>query len=142
VVKVQDNINGNAFVVVGTIAQYQASAKDDGTTAMPLLTTIPTPILLRPADCNRDASGNYVYTIAIPPKVAGDEYKAHVSVDGVQAVAPAAAGHATSALLVTWLNTNYAAAGTWSEAVAGTTLKLVSATRKEIGLTIEVGNYA
>lgn len=138
-VRIHDKVSGDVLHVLGTVADFNAAVEDEASDPMPLATTIPV-VVPELYPCDPDDDGDYEYHWPVPSKAGADEYRAHVLVDNVQAVPAASAGHATFTLMVTWLNANYAAAGTWSE--DGTRLKLVSATRKKVGVTITVGNYA
>lgn len=142
VTRISDRTNGRVYYVLGTKAQLDASCADDGVTPMPLATTIPVPVpdfYVCMTESGAD-DGKWVWTWTAPAKAGADEYRAHVVVNNVQAVPAASGGHASIAAMITWLNANYAAAGTWSNP-SGNIIKLVSTTDKKVGLSIVVGNF-
>lgn len=138
VTRLKDKEQGDVFHVLGTNAQYLASSADNGVTLMPLATTIP--VIVPEYQLCDDGSGNFDMIWTPPAKVGSDEYKVYVTVDNVAQTAPPATGHTDLAAAVTWLNANVAGAGTWS-AVTGR-LKLHSTTKKKVGVTFVVGNFA
>lgn len=136
-VRLKDSLSGETVHILGTVAQFLASCADAGVTPMPLKTTIP--VVIPEITACPDTDGNYTFYWTPPAKAGADEYRAHVLLDNAQAVAPLAGGHATIAAMVTWLNTNYAAAGTWTE-VSGK-VKLVRTSHAKVGLEFTVGNF-
>lgn len=131
---VGDVRTGDFYVIAATADNITAAA--DGATIAPV--TIPVPVIAYKVCA--DTSGNYNYSWDAGTKAAGDEYRAHVMVNNAQAVAALAGGHTSIAAMVTWLNTNYAAAGTWSNP-SGNIIKLVNTDGKTVGLTVTIGNY-
>lgn len=137
IVRTRDKVTGDILHILGTAADLTAAAADEAVDPMPLASTIPVPVP-QIAVCD-DGSGEFTRQWTPPVKAAGDEYQAHVSVDGEQAVPALAGGHTDLAAMVTWLNTNYSAAGTWS--AVGSQLQLVSTTANSVGVVFTVGNY-
>lgn len=132
---VYDAKTGEHYTIVANLSAINGAA--DGATVSP--NTIPVPVL--PYRVCAGSDGDYHFTWTALTKAGADEYRAYVKVDGVQGTAAASGGHASIAAMITWLNTNYSAAGTWSNP-AGNIVALTSSTNKEVGLTITVGNYA
>lgn len=133
-----DKQTGDNLYGLGTVAQYRTAC--GGGAALPLATTIP--VVVPEIDlCAPLTKGGTDFTTwwGLPAKAGSDEYRAWVIYNNTQPVAALAGGHTDLAAMVTWLNANYAAAGTWSADTGR--LKLVRTTAAKIGVTFTVGNY-
>lgn len=135
VTKIEDRLNAETYVVAADQSAVEGAAAGDTLAS----NTIPVPIPESNVCIN--AAGNYVHIWQAPTKTGSQEYKANVLVDNVQAVAPLSTGHASVAAMVTWLNTNYSAAGTWATP-SGTLVTLTSTLNKSVGLVVTVGDFS
>lgn len=135
VTKVEDRLNGTTYVLVADQSAIEGAS--DGDTLAP--NTVP--VIIPDGYVCVNTAGNYVWTWQAPTKTGSQEYKANVLVDGVQAVAPLSTGHASVAAMVTWLNSNYSSAGTWTNP-SGNLVVLTTATQKKVGLVITVGDFS
>jgi hypothetical protein len=135
VTRAKDRITSETYVINATRANLEAAT--NGATVAP--NTMP---VIVPDDyACRNAAGNYVWTWQAPTKAGSEEYKAYVLLNNVQAVAALSAGHVSVAAMVTWLNTNYAAAGTWANP-SGNLITLTSTVNNKVGLRIVVGDFS
>lgn len=84
-----------------------------------------------------DADGNRTFQAPFPINPFAEKILVGFTYDGGQTLTPAypAAGNNDVAATITWLNTNWAAAGTWSAVNSNKTLQLVSATISSAQLT-------
>lgn len=134
VTRLYDKINTNSIHILGTVAQYRTAC--GGGAALPLVTTIPIAV----PELNLCAPltlGGTDYTLWWPlPALTGGQttYTVAVIYNNTQPVAPGT-GLANITAIITYLNTNYAAAGTWSNDAGR--IKLVRATAATVGLTIK-----
>lgn len=125
---------GDTYHVLGTAAEWRTAC--DGGAALPGAATIP--IVVPEINlCKPLTVGGTDYTVHFTPpaKTGGQTYTVAAMYNNTQAAAPGT-GLADLAAVVTYLNTNFATAGTWS-ADSGR-LKLVRATAAKVGVTFKV----
>ncbi len=125
--------NGDFYWVVGTQATYftECAACCDASPAPSMISTVGD-ISAEQYACTTDGT-NYDAFFAVETLTSG-RYVSTVSVDGTQLTPHQsyATGSTSLANLITYLNANYASAGTWSNPVANT-VRLRTTTGKWIG---------
>lgn len=92
-----------------------------------------------------DASLNYTFQAPLPINPFSEKILVSFTHDGGQALSPVypAAGNNDVVATITWLNTNWSAAGTWSAVNSNKTLQLVSTTvqKANIGTSLVALKY-
>lgn len=134
VFKLTNTLNGEFWWVVGDPAAYYAACCEDcGVSPAPTIVTTLGNLAPVQYACTDDGTNFNTYW-AVPALASGERYVSVVTLDGVTRtpIQTYATGSTSIANLVTYLNTNYAALGTWSNP-AGNTIKLVSTSAHYIG---------
>jgi len=134
VFKLVNTLNGDYFYVVGTVAQYTvyAAACCDASPIPSYITTLG-PIAPCQDTCTSDGT-NYdaFFAVQTLAEVAGGRFVATVLVDGAGVLQQTyAAGSASIANLVTYLNAQAGTVGVWSNPV-GNTIRLRTTTLKNV----------
>lgn len=134
VFKLTSLLNGDFWWVVGTAEDYFAACCSDcDVSPAPTMVTTVGDIAATQYACTDDGT-NYDAFFAISDLAGGYRFVSTVSVDGT-ALTPKqtySTGSTSKANLVTYLNTNYSSAGTWSNP-AGNTIRLRRTTAAWIG---------
>lgn len=133
-VRVFDKTTGNTLHVLGTEAAYRTACA--GGAALPGRATVPIVVPEEGRCLDAGSLTNRTWYWTPPAKTGGQTYTVAAMYNNTQPTAPLT-GAANVAAIVTYLNTNYAAAGTWSD--VGGRIRLVrSGSDAKVGLTFLV----
>jgi hypothetical protein len=134
VFKLTNTLNGDFWWVVGDPADYYGACCEDCdvSPAPSMVTTVNSLAPIQYA-CTDDGT-NYDAYFAVPALGGGQRYVSVVTQDGVTKTPHQsfATGSTSLANLITYLNTNYSAMGTWSNP-GGTTVRLRSTSASWVG---------